>query len=400
MSPQCLQAVENIGNGVGASLRGIDCMAGDMTQTAFGRLFGSQGALVPALTIILTLFIAFFAFALITGRTQISIRALTPRIVTLGLVVTLATSWIAYQTLVWNLAAGAPDQIASVILGGQGSATQQFGDKIDIVFAAIQHASEQTGQQAAGAPQKDISTFSPEGLMWIGATLLLLGTVGVLVTSRIALAVLMAVGPVFVVLALFPATRGLFAGWLRSLVMMAVTPLFAVLGGTLMLEIAVPVINALNAEPGKIDERAAMAFFLVGAVHVALMLMMLKVGSTMVGNWTVFGMVGSGSRGSGDSAPAPSAAPAATLIEHAPLASAAQTSPAPRRIAVAGPAMGIAANDSAAPGSVNVTHESRSYASGGGSASLSISTSRARGVGSRFRSPNTAKLARSSERLS
>ncbi len=81
-------------------------MAGDTTQLAFGRLFGSQGALMPALTIILTLFIAFFAFALITRRTQINIRALTPKIVTLGLVVTLATSWIAYQSLVWNLARG------------------------------------------------------------------------------------------------------------------------------------------------------------------------------------------------------------------------------------------------------------------------------------------------------
>ena len=42
----------------------------------------------------------------------------------------------------------------------------------------------------------------------MGATLLLLGTVGVLVTARIALAVLVAVGPVFVVMALFPARAG------------------------------------------------------------------------------------------------------------------------------------------------------------------------------------------------
>lgn len=400
MTPQCQQAVADIGNGVGASLRGVDCMAGDMTRMAFGRLFGSQGALVPALTIILTLFIAFFAFALITGRTQISIRALTPRIVTLGLVITLATSWIAYQSLVWNLAAGAPDQIASVILGGEGSATQQFGDKIDIVFSAIQHASGQVGEQGAGAPTKEISTFSPEGLMWIGATLLLLGTVGVLVTSRIALAVLMAVGPVFVVLALFPATRGLFAGWLRSLVMMAVTPLFAVLGGTLMLEIAVPVINALAVEPGKIAPQAAMAFFLVGAVHVALMLMMLKVGSTMVGNWTVFGMIGSGSRGSNDVAPAPVSSPTTITVEQAAAAAAAQSSPAPRRLAIASVTAGMAANDAASPGSVTVTTEGRAYAVGGSQQGpLSSSTSRARGVGSRFRSPNSAKLARP-ERMS
>ncbi len=125
-----------------------------------------------------------------------------------------------------------------------------FADKIDIVFAAIQQAARRTAA-AQQRSSRRYPTFSPQGLMWMGATLLLLGTVGVLVTARIALAVLVAVGPVFVVMALFPATRGLFAGWLRGLAMLAVTPLFAVLGGTLMLELAVPVLSALAPVPGR-----------------------------------------------------------------------------------------------------------------------------------------------------
>jgi type IV secretion system protein VirB6 len=375
-------AVGEVGNGIGASLRGVDCLAAEMTASAFGRLFGSGGALVPALTILLTLFVAFFAFALITGRTRIGIRSLTPRMVTLGLVVTFATSWFAYQSVVWNLATGAPDQIASIISGTQGSATQVFGDKIDIVFAAIQQATgEQDGQQQQ---QQAVSTFSPEGLMWMGATLLLLGTVGVLVTARIALAVLVAVGPVFVVMALFPATRGLFAGWIRGLAMLAVTPLFAVLGGTLMLELAVPVLSALAPIPGEIDARAAMAFFMIGAVHVALMVLTLKVAATMVGNWTVFGLIGESGRDARN-APASGGDTRATIATHTQPASGG-AAPAPsRRIAISGFAAGIAAND-ANPGSV--THrETRILGSTNTvrAQSSSSTTSRARGIGSRFR---------------
>jgi type IV secretion system protein VirB6 len=162
------------------------------------------------------------------------------------------------------------------------------------------------------------------------------------------------------------------------------------------------VINALAVEPGKIAPQAAMAFFLVGAVHVALMLMMLKVGSTMVGSWTVFGMAGSGRSDSGEAAPAPAPAstPAAMTIQQTAMAAAAQPSSAPRRLAIAGVAAGMAANDAAAPRSVTVTNEKRAYATGGGQQGpLSSSTSRVRGVGSRFRSPNAAKLARSPERL-
>ena len=58
-----------------------------------------DGALLPALTILLTLYVAFFAFSLITGRCRLGISALTPRMITLGLVLTFATSWIAYQSV-------------------------------------------------------------------------------------------------------------------------------------------------------------------------------------------------------------------------------------------------------------------------------------------------------------
>ena len=277
----CQQAVEQVGSGIAASLQGVDCAASGMAGAAFNRLFGSEGSLVPALTILLTLYVALFAFALITGRSRVGVSSLTPRIVTLGLVLTFATSWIAYQSVVWNLATGAPNQIAGILTGTEGNATMVFAQKIDVVFQALIQASGE------GTPD---SAFSPPGLMWLGGTLFLLATVGLLATTRIALAILLAIGPVFVVLALFPGTRGLFVGWLRGVVMLAIAPLFAVLGGSLMLELSVPVLAALVAVPGQIDAQAAMAFFMIAAVHTALMILVLKVAGTMVAGWSVFGL--------------------------------------------------------------------------------------------------------------
>ncbi len=43
--------------GVAPALRAVDCLANETTASAFGRLFGGNGALVPALTILLTLYI-------------------------------------------------------------------------------------------------------------------------------------------------------------------------------------------------------------------------------------------------------------------------------------------------------------------------------------------------------
>jgi type IV secretion system protein VirB6 len=285
MSAACEAAAQELGNGVAAALRAVDCVAGETTAAAFGRLFAPGGALLTVLTILLTLYVAFFAINLLLGRASLGVRSLTPRMMTLGLVLTFVTSWVAYSTVVWNLAIGGPDWIASILTGSRESATQVFAQKIDVVFQALQQASP---GQAEG---KDFGAFSPEGMMWLGAMLFMLGTVGVLVTARIALAVLVAVGPIFVVLALFSGTRGLFTGWLKGLVLLALVPLFAVLGGSVMLELAVPVLAALVQTPGHVDPQPAMAFFMIGAVHVALMILVLKVSGTMVSGWRVFGLV-------------------------------------------------------------------------------------------------------------
>ena len=141
MSATCDRVAADVGNGVAAALRGVDCIAGEASAAAFGRLFAPGGSLGTVLTLVLTLFIALFAFALLTGRTNIGVRSLVPRMMTLGLVLTFATSWIAYQSVVWNLAVATPDYLAGVLTGAQGSATDTFAQKIDVVFLAIQEAS-------------------------------------------------------------------------------------------------------------------------------------------------------------------------------------------------------------------------------------------------------------------
>ena len=250
----CQRQMDEVGAGIGASLRGVDCAANAMAEAAFNNLFAEGGFLGPTLTIVLTIFVALFGYALITGRTRIGVASLTPKMVTLIFVVTFATSWFVFQQVFWNLAVLAPDFIATQLMQSDGSATIIFADKLDAVMLALMEAS------GGDAMDANTSVFSPPGLLWSGGTMLLLGTVGVLATSKIALAILMGLGPIFILAALFDSTRGLFTGWLKAVVFMALTPLFAVLGGSLMLELAVPVLSSLAATPGEIDVRPAMAF--------------------------------------------------------------------------------------------------------------------------------------------
>ena len=392
MSTQCDALMNDVGTGVAAALRAVDCTASEVSAAAFGRLFAPGGTMAPVLTLLLGLFIAFFAIALLLGRSNLSVRSLVPRILTLGLVVTFATSWVAYQAVVWNLAIGAPDYLATLLTGSQGSATTTFADKIDIVLLAVQQATETANGGTGNGGAAEITAFSPQGILWLGAMLFLLGTVGVLVTARIGLALLVALGPVFVVMALFTSTRGLFTGWLKGVVMLGLTPLFAVLGGGVMLELAVPILSSLNQLPGQIDPRAAMAFFLIGAVHVALMIMVLKVTSTMVSGWRVFGLVPDEKADSAVNMAQRSSAVVAPAVAVQSAAQAAATSDAPRRLATSGVQTAPAANDTGGGERIETKREKRVFATTAGSGqakSFSPSASRTRGIGNRFRAAGT-----------
>ena len=384
-SAACQQALNGVGGGIASSLRAVDCVASDMTSQFFGRLFASGGALGPALTILLTLFVAIFAIQLLLGRTSLGLRSITPRMMTLGLVLTFATSWLAYQSVVWNLFIGAPDWLATVLTGSNGSATQTFADKLDVVFTAVREASDGLAGGAEGGQDNDISAFSPAGMMWLGAMFLLLGTVGLLVTARIALAVLVGLGPIFVVMALFNGTRGLFTGWLKGLVMLALAPLFAVLGGSVMLEIAVPVLRALVATPGQVNPEAAMAFFLIGAVHVALMIMVMKVAGTMVAGWSVFGLVPDKGAKDGKTM----SEPLTRVVQGGQAMSAAATSLAtPRAVPTHAISTTPAANDPGGTSGNVVDRTIKVFTTSSGEgrvSSIDPGTSRTRGIGTRFK---------------
>src|SRR5437763_491278 len=274
--------------GIADALQKVDCLASDATAVSFGRIFGAHGSFVTALTIVLTLYIALLAFNLLTGRSALRISVLTPRMMTLGLVLTFATSWVAYQSVVWNLATGAPDEIASVLVGTNGSATTLFAQQLDSFFDAITTAASSAPAKTAAVPAVPVvaPTFaSPTNILSIAALILLLGTVGVLVVCKLALAALLILGPVFIILALFDGTRGLFEGWLKSVAMFALVPLLTVIMGSGALVAITPMVAGLGEGGAPIELKSAVSILFASIIYVALMLVVFKVAASLTKGW-------------------------------------------------------------------------------------------------------------------
>lgn len=272
--------------GVAGALRAVDCLAAQTTEKAFSTLLGPDGALGQALTLLLTLYVALMAIRMLTGRTGIGLSSLTPRMMGLGLVLCFATSWAAYHQVVWNLLVGAPDHLASLLAGTRGSAPSLFADRLDQLFQLVLDAARQSAVAGAEKPTM-LAGMRPADLLWIASLLLLFGTVGVLVASKIALAALLALGPVFIVLALFRATSGLFEGWLRASILFALVPLLTVLVGTGALALIAPMLSELAMAGGTPTPELAVSVLLGAGVFSLLMLLVLRVAATLTGGWSL-----------------------------------------------------------------------------------------------------------------
>ncbi len=88
---------------------------------------------------------------------------------TIGLVVTFATSWLAYQNVVWTLATGAPDEVATALTGTHGSATAAFAGRLDQIFTAISDVSQQTPETVAATTSSTAPGSPPTTTLGIAA---------------------------------------------------------------------------------------------------------------------------------------------------------------------------------------------------------------------------------------
>jgi type IV secretion system protein VirB6 len=234
MSRFCTAPDQGLGM-VQGLLSSVDCNAQALAQAGYGALAGPGSPVEPVLTLALTLYIAFLGFRLMLGLGPLRVGELTMSALKIGVIVALATQWPTYQTLVFDVLLKVPEQLGAATLK---SADAGVDPSVNNPLASLQAAYDELQKAALfyggkSAPQTSPMLGGP-GLgamsLNLSAMLLLFNSLGVLLAAKIVLAILLSIGPVFIVLLLFDATRGLFEGWLRAALAFAFVPLLAVLG--------------------------------------------------------------------------------------------------------------------------------------------------------------------------
>jgi len=288
-------------------LASTDCFIIERVQSAYSVLLAPSGNLAHAITLALAIYVAIFGIRLILGYSSLTLSEVVPHFLKIGLVLALATSWPAYQVLVFDLLFNGPGLLANDIIRQLGGSQVSDGAEViatlQSVFDLLADSAADAWTQSAAAPATDTMPTAPVPgempspapvpvalpfqmgapqfvaiVLWLSALMMMATSVGVLLTVKIILALLLILGPLFIACGLFSGTRGLFEGWLRIAVKFSLVPLFTLPLTATMLAVVLPFAASLdNAPIESFRDGPAISILIIAAVFAAVLFQAVRI---------------------------------------------------------------------------------------------------------------------------
>lgn len=241
---------------VSSVVRSFDCQAESFALGAWQALALPGSTVSLVLGSFLTLFIAFIGYNLLLGM-AFTVRSGTLALVKVGAVLALATSWPAYQIVVYDVVTSGPSQLFSELAGTPAdiSADAELLVRLDAADGALAQlavlgpgypgmvTATSGGVQIVPPPFPGFNAFALGG----ARILFLLTAIASLAIVRLVAALMLAMGPLLVAFLLFDNTRSLFEGWIRVLAGAALAGLAARFAVALQLGLLEPWLTTVLA---------------------------------------------------------------------------------------------------------------------------------------------------------
>lgn len=264
----------------------VDQLILSFVQGSFGTLSGSLEILWRLMFIV---FIAFYGYkVMIDGQflaSDLIVHCL--KIIVLLLV---CTQWDLFFLLVFDIATRLPSDIAGELITASASSFGTYSDISETVDAnsALSEFFDRgmivSAKLLEGAGW-NISPYLYASSVWLGTVALTSYATMLIILAKLGVAILLSVGPVFILLLIFNNTKSLFEGWLRTLLNYAIVPLFVYTLLAILLVLAEGPLHNLEEYSGLYDEllSAVAPFFVTAVISVLLLTQILNITASVTG---------------------------------------------------------------------------------------------------------------------
>ncbi len=207
-------------------------------------------ALAPAASALAAIYVMGWGFLSLTGRIEEPLVEGVRRVVTLGIVLGVALHLWLYNDVIVSLVVQGPRDLAAALLGAPDPIAL-----LDTIWTKGGTCAD-TLWNRGGVFSGDVGFFIAGCAVWVVVAVLCLYCAFLIALSQIAAAILLAIGPLFLLAFLFERTRQLFDSWLSQLLNYSLVGLLVAMVAGLMLQFIVSYADqtaALGANLATVD---------------------------------------------------------------------------------------------------------------------------------------------------
>ena len=242
------------------------------------------GALEPAIVTLAIVYVMAWGYLHLSGRIDEPLAFGLKRLVMLAVVLGGSLHLWLYNSVIVDSFYRAPAQLASAIVGAPDPVAT-----IDTIWS-------QGGAVAGylwnngGVFSGDFGYYVAGAIVWVLMGLVCVYTMFLIALSSIALAVLLALGPLFIALLLFDATRRFFEAWLAQLANYALITILTVLVAALLLQIVASYAAQTAARGAAIVTVDALNMVLVAVLVFLVMRQVMPIAAALAGGMSLNSM--------------------------------------------------------------------------------------------------------------
>jgi type IV secretion system protein VirB6 len=188
-------------------------------------------ALEPAVVTLATIYVMSWGYLHLTGKIAEPFEAGLKRVALIALILGVGLRLWLYNTVIVDTFYTAPAQLAAAVVGAN--------DPVGTIDAIWDSGGTVAGNlwQKGGLLSGDFGFYLAGAVVWCLIGVLCVYAMFLIALSSIALAVLLALGPLFVSLLFFDATRRFFTAWISQLANYALITILTVMVAALLLKI-------------------------------------------------------------------------------------------------------------------------------------------------------------------
>jgi type IV secretion system protein VirB6 len=236
-----------------------------------------SAALEPAIVTLGTLYVMFWGYLQLTGKIEQPFLVGLQRIFLLVVVLGAALRLWLYNSVIVDTFYNAPAELAANVAGAASPVAT-----LDTVWQAAGTVAGQLWSRA-GFVNGEVGFYIAGVLVWAIMGLVCCYAMFLIALSKIALAVLLALGPLFISFRLFEGTRRLFDAWLMQLANYALVTLLTVLLGALLLNLLQNYATQTAARGSALLTVDALDMLLVAVIVLLVLRQVMPIAASLVG---------------------------------------------------------------------------------------------------------------------